>query len=83
MNSFSLLEDIINNKQIKIIFLDDETILNKNILKIFLEDMMIKNIDVDNESIKPTDNINEYIQNDIGYQNYYEILISNIYEFLE
>ena len=79
----SILINIINNKPMKIIFLDDETILNKKILKIFLEDKIIKNINVEDEPIKPTDNINEYIQNDISYPNYYEILTGNLYEFLE
>ena len=77
-----ILIDIIGNKPIKTIFLDDEIILNKKILNIFLEDLIIKNINSEHDLIKSNENINEYIQNDIGYANYYELLINNLYEFL-
>lgn len=78
-----VLKDIINNKPMKIIFLDDENILNKRILDTFLEDNIIKDINAENTPLKSIDNINEYIQNDVNYPYYYEILTGNIYEFLE
>ena len=78
-----ILKDIIKNKPIKYIFLDDEMILNNKILRIFLEDIIQKNINIDYEPIKSLDNINEYIQDDISYPNYYEVLSGNLYEFLE
>ena len=78
-----ILKDIIKNKPIKYIFLDDEMILNNKILRIFLEDIIQKNINIDYEPIKSLDNINEYIQDDISYPNYYELLSGNLYEFLE
>ena len=78
-----ILNNIIGNKPIKKIFLNDENILNKSILTIFLEDIIIKNMDSEPQYTKSIENANEYIQNDIGYPNYYEILSGNLYEFLE
>ena len=78
-----ILIDIIKNKPIKAIYLDNETILNKKILGIFLEDIIIKNINDDNPHIKLFENTNEYIQNDINYPNYYELLTGKIFEYLE
>ena len=78
-----ILKDIIKNKSIKYIFIDDEIILNKRVLRIFLEDIIHKNINMDYEPIKKLENINEYIQDDISYPNYYEILSGNLYEYLE
>ena len=78
-----ILKDIIKNKSIKYIFLDDKIILNKRVLRIFLEDIIHKNINMDYEPIKKLENINEYIQDDISYPNYYEILSGNLYEYLE
>ena len=79
------MKDIIKNKPIKFIFLDDETILNKQILIIFLEDIINKNINIniDYDPIKSLENINEYIQDDISYPNYYEVLSGYLYEYLE
>ena len=67
----------------KILYLDDETVLSKKILKIFLEDIIIQNVNDDNDLIKNIDNINQYIQNDVCYPNYYDILTGNLYEYLE
>jgi hypothetical protein len=77
-----MLLDAMKDKPMKILFLDDEMILNKKILEIFLEDILV-NVNFDYDKIKITDNANAYIQNDLSYPNYYEILISNIYEYLE
>ena len=78
-----ILIDIIKDKPIKTIFLDDEIIVNKKIMKIFLEDIIIKNINDETNYTKVIENSNEYIQNDINYPNYYELLTGNIYEYLE
>ena len=78
-----ILKKIIINKPMKIFFINNENILNKKILDNFMEDIIINNIVGECESIKSNDNINEYIQNDISYPNYYDILTDNIYEFLE
>ena len=78
-----ILIDIIDKKPMKILYLDDETVLSKKILKIFLEDIIIQNVNDDNDLIKNIDNINQYIQNDVCYPNYYDILTGNLYEYLE
>ena len=78
-----ILNDIIKDKPIKTIYLDDEIIVNKKIMGIFLEDIIIKNINDDSNYTKLIENSNEYIQNDINYPNYYELLTGNIYEYLE
>ena len=77
-----ILLDMIKDKPMKILYLDDDIILNKKILELFLEDIII-NVNFDYDKIKLMDNANVYIQNDISYPNYYEILISNIYEYFE
>ena len=78
-----VINDIIKNKNIKIVFLNDNIIFNNNFLNIFLEDRIIDNInnEIDNESKTEIDNI--YIQNDINYQDFYQIIIQNMYEFFE
>ena len=77
-----ILLNTIKDKPMKILYLDDDIILNKKILELFLEDIII-NVNFDYDKIKLMDNANVYIQNDISYPNYYEILISNIYEYFE
>ena len=81
-----ILLEMIKNKPMKILYLDDDMILNKKILRIFLEDIILKNvinIDNDNDKLKLNENLNDYIQNDISYPNYYEILTGNLYEYFE
>jgi len=78
-----IIIDMIDKKPMKILYLDDETVLNKKILKIFLEDIIIKNVNDDDDLIKNIDNVNQYIQDDVCYPNYYDILTGNLYEYLE
>ena len=79
----SVINNIIKNKPIKLVILSDNMISNKNFLNIFLEDKIIENI---NNEINIESQIqlnNEYIQNDINYSDYYEILIRDLYEFFD
>ena len=78
-----VLINMMKNKPIKYIYLDDEMILNKKILNIFLEDIIIHNLNIDDDIEKLSENVNGYIQNDISYPNYYEILSANLYEYLD
>ena len=58
-------------------------ISNKNFLNIFLEDKIIENInnEINNETQIQLNN--EYIQNDLNYSDYYEILTRDLYEFFD
>ena len=78
-----VINNIIKNKYIKIIFLNDDMILKKNILNIFLEDKIIENINNDIDDEEKFELVNEYIQNDISYSDFYRIITQNIYEYFE
>ena len=58
-------------------------ILKKNILNIFLEDKIIENINNDIDDEEKFELVNEYIQNDISYSDFYRIITQNIYEYFE
>ena len=78
-----VINDIIKNKPIRIVILSDNMISNKNFLNIFLEDKIIENInnEINNETQIQLNN--EYIQNDLNYSDYYEILTRDLYEFFD
>jgi hypothetical protein len=79
--------DIIKDKPMKIIFLDDNNILNKKILELFLEDIIVYNNATDYDYIKKKimdyENYNGFTLNDLSYTNYYEILSGNLFDFFE
>jgi len=78
-----IINDIIKNKPMKIIFLNDNIILNKKFLSNFLEDKIIENINDEIENEPKFELENEYIQNDISYSDFYGIISQNVYEFFE
>jgi hypothetical protein len=79
----NIINDIIKNRPIKIINLNDNIILNKKFLNIFIEDKLIENVNEEIENGPKIELNNEYIQNDICYSEFYEILSQNIYEFID
>ena len=78
-----VINDIIKNRPLKIVKLNDNIILNKKFLDIFLEDRFIKNINEEIENEPKFELDNEYIQNDISYSDFYRIISQNFYEFFE
>ena len=78
-----IINNIIKNKPMKIIELNDNIILNKKFLNIFLEDKYIENVNEEIENNPKIELDNEYIQNDISYSDFYGILSQNIFECFE
>ena len=78
-----IINDMIKNRPMKIIFLNDNIILSKKFLSIFLEDKIIENINDEIENEPKFELDNEYIQNDISYSDFYGIISQTVYEFFE
>lgn len=78
-----IINDMIKNRPIKIICLNDNIILSKKFLSIFLEDKIIENINDEIENEPKFELDNEYIQNDISYSDFYGIISQTVYEFFE
>ena len=78
-----IINDIMKNKPMKIIFLNDNMILNRSILNIFLEDKIIENINNEIDDNEKFELDNEYIQNAINYSDFYRIMTKNIFEYFE
>ena len=78
-----IINNIIKNKPIKIIELNDNIILNKKFINIFLEDKYIENVNEEIENNPKIELDNEYFQNDISYSDFYGILSQNIFECFE
>ena len=79
----NIINDIIKNRTIKYIELNDKIILNKKILNIFIEDRIIENINEEIDNEPKFELSNEYIQNDISYSDFYRIVTKNIFEFFD
>ena len=78
-----IINDMIKNRPIKIICLNDNIILSKKFLSIFFEDKIIENINDEIENEPKFELDNEYIQNDISYSDFYGIISQTVYEFFE
>ena len=77
------IKELIKDKPMKSIILEDDVILSKKILDIFLEDKNIENINNGVENEQKFEINNEYIQNDISYPDFYCIISDTFFEFFE